>query len=125
MGVPERAVGPMLLLVVEDWPAGLVALGLDVDALNGVVDDACLLGWRRCVEATAKAIEKLGEAEAACVAGFVRRAPMSVRIVSATPAFRRSPDHLHTPGARAGRDNQQSIDLEVQSSEGAHFETSS
>jgi len=22
---------------------------------------------------------------------------MSVRIVSATPAFRRSPDHLHTP----------------------------
>src|SRR5207244_4094058 len=26
-----------------------------------------------------------------------RRAPMTLKIVSATPAFRRSPDHLHTP----------------------------
>ena len=39
---------------------------------------------------------------------------MFVRIVSATPAFRHSPDHLHTPALAPACDNQQSIDLEVQ-----------
>ena len=53
VGLPERAVGPMPFLVVENRAAGLVALGLDVNALDEVVDDANLLGWCRCVEATA------------------------------------------------------------------------
>ena len=54
VGLPKRAVGPMPFLVVENRAAGLVALGLDVNALDEVVDDANLLGWCRCVEATAK-----------------------------------------------------------------------
>jgi hypothetical protein len=37
---------------------------------------------------------------------------MSVRIVSATPAFRRSPDHLHTPALAPVATT--SVDLEVQ-----------
>ncbi len=54
VGLPKRTVGPMPFLVVETRAAGLVALGLDVNALDEVVDDANLLGWCRCVEATAK-----------------------------------------------------------------------
>ena len=49
VGLPKRAVGPMPFLVVENRAAGLVALGLDVNALDEVVDDANLLGWCRCV----------------------------------------------------------------------------
>jgi hypothetical protein len=54
LGVPERAVGPMPLVVVKDGAASVVAFGLDVDALDEVVDDARLLGECRCFEATAE-----------------------------------------------------------------------
>jgi hypothetical protein len=41
----------MPFLVVENRAAGLVALGLDVNALDEVADDANFLGWFRSVEA--------------------------------------------------------------------------
>jgi hypothetical protein len=56
VGVPERAVGPMPLLVVEDGAPSLVAFSLDVNALDEVVDDARLLRRHRCFEATAKSM---------------------------------------------------------------------
>jgi hypothetical protein len=46
-----------------------------VDALNEVLDDARFLGRGRGVEAAGETIEELGEAEAACVAGFESPGP--------------------------------------------------
>jgi hypothetical protein len=65
----------MLLVVMKDRPTRIVPLGFYVDALDEVVDDARLLGWRRSVEAAGETIEELSEAEAACVAGIESPGP--------------------------------------------------
>jgi hypothetical protein len=62
---------------MKDRPTRFVPLGFYVDALDEVVDDARLLGWRRSVEAAGETIEELGEAEAACVAGIESPGPRS------------------------------------------------
>ena len=44
VGLPKRAVGPMPFLVVENRAAGLVALGLDVNALDDTMAHPITVG---------------------------------------------------------------------------------